>query len=107
MGDDLYVDEKTDYCRFVQAIDVSTKEIVTVKVFKPTLFQEDEQTDSPEKCDYCWYRPLMFLREATILKQTFHPTIVEFKGMNLYNSKIVFDEDKKKSKKITLLQHFF
>lgn len=99
MDDDLYADEKTDYCRFVQAIDESTKEIVTVKVFKPTLFQEDAQTNSPAKCDYCWYRQLMLLREATILKQTFHPTIVEFKGMNLYNSKIVFDEDEKKVKK--------
>lgn len=68
-------------------------DILICKVFNPEILKNDQNEGSTDKKDRAWYHQLMLLREAIFLKELNHPTIVNFKGLNLYNRNIKFDRD--------------
>ncbi|KAK8890900.1 hypothetical protein M9Y10_028100 [Tritrichomonas musculus] len=90
--DDILNNNGTNAIRFCLAIEQSTSERVICKVFDPMVLQKDMGTED-RAIDFRWYRQLMLLREALILKELDHPTIVKFKGLDLYNTDIKYDEE--------------
>lgn len=72
---------------------VIDQEQVICKVYDPKLLQEDQLDNPNDKTSQGWYRQLMLMREIIFLKKLRHPTIVDIKGINLFNNKIIYDPD--------------
>lgn len=91
--DDVFSNNGTETVRFCKAVDSKSKgDFVICKIFDPTTLFEDKE-DSDIKQNQRWYRQLLLIREALILHEIHHPTIVDFIGLDLYNNSIHFDED--------------
>lgn len=90
--DDIFSDinEITNGAKYVLTTQNSSNETFTCKVFEPDRLKADQ--GSNDKKNQCWYRQLMLFREVIILKELRHPTIVEFKGFNIYNDIIRYNQ---------------
>lgn len=89
--DELYINNGTEAVRFCTATEASTNKKVICKVFDPSALQEEDKGEDSVQ-ESRWYRQLSLLREALILNSLNHPAIVKFKGLDLYNTKIKFDD---------------
>lgn len=93
-NDGLFENNEAEGAKFILAKETNTRdnEILICKVYNPDLLKVDQNEGSNDKKDQCWYHQLMLLREVIFLKELSHPTIVNFKGFNLYNRYIHFEQ---------------
>lgn len=79
--------------KFLPAKNIETDEQVICKVFNPEPLKSNSVGSSTSGKDQCSYKQLLLMREAIYLKELRHPTIVDIKGLNLFNYKIKFEDD--------------
>lgn len=82
-------DSSKDYYLFVATNDSKS---TICKIYDPNkLITIDTKL---EKKQQGWYRQLMIFRECFLLRRFQHPAIAEFRGINLFNSSLIYDEYK-------------
>lgn len=85
------INQSTKGAKYVLAVQDSPHENLICKVYDPIRLREEKETTNIR--DQCWYRQLNLLREVILLKDLHHPTIVNFRGFNLFNENIKYSKD--------------